>query len=291
MLQSITYSSFKPGPKLLVLGAVHGNETCGTYAIRRVLRELEEKTISVKTGSATFIPVCNPRAFKAKARFVDRNLNRFLFPREKPRSYEEQIGNELCSIIAQCTVLLDLHSYEIGGPPFVFIGRPNTPEHDLAKSLGTGFGIVGWSEAYAASGGPAGKIDPEECCGTTEYARNRGAMALTLECGQTDDPDTVDVAYRGIRKTLAHLGMLRAANCKASKDSLKLIDVKKVFYRNEGGSLTKNWRHLEKIAAGTVVAKDGAGNDLMVPDDGYIIMPNATAPVQTEWFYWGQDRA
>ena len=39
--QSIRLDSPHSGPRLIVTGAVHGNEVCGTAAIRRVLAEFE----------------------------------------------------------------------------------------------------------------------------------------------------------------------------------------------------------------------------------------------------------
>ena len=37
-LQTIAFDSLKSGPRLLVLGAVHGNEICGPKAITRVIK-------------------------------------------------------------------------------------------------------------------------------------------------------------------------------------------------------------------------------------------------------------
>ena len=39
--ESITFAAPAPGPRLIVTAAVHGNETCGTVAIRRLLGEME----------------------------------------------------------------------------------------------------------------------------------------------------------------------------------------------------------------------------------------------------------
>jgi len=35
-LRILSYRTPRPGPRLLVLGAVHGNEVCGTHCILRV---------------------------------------------------------------------------------------------------------------------------------------------------------------------------------------------------------------------------------------------------------------
>ncbi|XLM23278.1 succinylglutamate desuccinylase/aspartoacylase family protein, partial [Chromobacterium piscinae] len=36
------YQALTDGPALIVTGAVHGNEVCGTIAIRRLMAELEQ---------------------------------------------------------------------------------------------------------------------------------------------------------------------------------------------------------------------------------------------------------
>ena len=39
--KSVSYAAVAPGTRLIVLGAVHGNETCGTRAIARVIAEID----------------------------------------------------------------------------------------------------------------------------------------------------------------------------------------------------------------------------------------------------------
>ena len=38
-LETVSFIGLRPGPKLIVTGAVHGNEPCGPTAIRRVIEE------------------------------------------------------------------------------------------------------------------------------------------------------------------------------------------------------------------------------------------------------------
>ena len=52
--------------------------------------------------------------------------------------------------------------------------------------------------------------------GTTEYMREQGGYALTLECGQHADPHAQDVGYQAIINTLVYLGLIdgtRACAC------------------------------------------------------------------------------
>ena len=290
MLQSVSFTSLEPGARLLILGAVHGDEKCGAYAIRRVLKEFEDGSLVIERGSVTFVPVCNPRAFDADVRFIDRNLNRYLVPQEKPDCYEAQLGNILCPLLEKCDVLLDLHSYTAGGAPFVFVGEPDTREHEFANCLGATVALTGWQTAYAASGRKNESADPNESIGTTEYARKFGAIGTTLECGQHKDDFSVVVAYRAIHSALRFLGLV-SGGASGQKTATKLIEVKKVFYRGDGGSFAKPWKHLEPVKKGEVIAQDENNQPVTVPDDGYLVLPHADTSPGTEWFYWGQARA
>jgi predicted deacylase len=65
MIKSFTYSAEESGPRLLILGAVHGNEICGTQAIRRVMEEMDSGKLRLTRGHVEFVPIANPRAYRA----------------------------------------------------------------------------------------------------------------------------------------------------------------------------------------------------------------------------------
>ena len=44
-LRQHRFTALEPGPRLIVTGAVHGNETAGTRGIERVVREIERGEI------------------------------------------------------------------------------------------------------------------------------------------------------------------------------------------------------------------------------------------------------
>ena len=87
-------------PRLIVTGAVHGNETAGTKAIRRVLHEIEHGDIEILRGSVSFVPVCNPLAYNHQRRMGDRNLNRRLQPTATPQDFEDRVAGVLCGWLA-----------------------------------------------------------------------------------------------------------------------------------------------------------------------------------------------
>jgi predicted deacylase len=238
--ESTQFAAIASGPRLIVTGAVHGNETCGTTAIRRVIDEIHAGALMLTAGRVTFVPITNPLAYEHRRRQGDRNLNRRLAPTDTPREFEDHIANWLCPLLAQHEVLLDLHSFHTGGEPFVMVGPENNPgpleafthaalEEALAVRLGVRRIVDGWLDTYAigvrrrlaqiherapgatdAASAQRIDLDPDYGVGTTEYMRRVGGWAFTLECGQHDDPRSPEVAYRAILNTLAHLKMIDA---------------------------------------------------------------------------------
>ncbi|HET6788668.1 MAG TPA: succinylglutamate desuccinylase/aspartoacylase family protein, partial [Aquabacterium sp.] len=149
------FNGRQPGPRLIILGAVHGNETCGTRAIERLLHDLKHGALSLRCGLLTLVPVCNPLAYEQGRREGDRNLNRRLQPTVQPMAFEDHVANALCPLLAAHDVLLDLHSFHTPGDPFVMIGPPDNTgtlepfaqadaEARLARHLGVTRGVEGW---------------------------------------------------------------------------------------------------------------------------------------------------
>ena len=124
-LRTHAFQGFHPGPRLLVTGAVHGNETCGTQAITQLMTEIDSGELRIERGSVTFVPVTNPLAYQLKQRVGDRILNRNMAPSAIPQDFEGRIANRLCPLLDTHDTLLDLHSFHTGGAPFVMIGPQN----------------------------------------------------------------------------------------------------------------------------------------------------------------------
>ena len=307
-LRSHRFSALRPGPRLIVTGAVHGNETAGTQGIRRVLKEIEHGEIEITRGVATFVPVCNPLAYNQQRRFGDRNLNRRLQPTATPQDFEDRIANVLCPLLAAHDVLLDLHSFRSPGQAFVLRGPTDNDgdlepfahaqaEARLAAHVGVQRVVDGWMPAYAAGvarrkamGLTPGATheDPSYGVGTTEYMRSRGGYAVTLECGQHDDPAGPDVAYHAICQTLALLGLaelpLQAPTLPA--ECLTLAEV--VDRHAEDDRFVKPWVSFTPLAASELIAVRADGVELRAPQAGYIVFPDVNAQPGHEWFYLAQ---
>lgn len=301
--QSSTFTSVQPGARLIVLGAVHGNETCGTQAIRRVVAEIESGHLKLLAGSVTFVPITNPLAYANHRRMGDRNLNRNLAPTDTPVEFEDRIANWLCPQLVQHDVLLDLHSFHTAGQPFVMLGPEDNAgvlepfaraaeETALALRLGVGRFVDGWLDTYAAgvarrvaAGVVAREADARYGIGTTEYMRAQGGIALTLECGQHDDPAAPDVAWRAIRNTLAHLGISDAAapSPVANTEALRLYAV--IDRTHADDRFARPWASFDPVRAGDVIGTRHDGTAVTAEADGYVVFPNPAALPGQEWFY------
>lgn len=301
--QSVAFTGMAPGARLIVLGAVHGNETCGTQAIRRVIGEIESGHLVMRTGSVTFVPVTNPLAFARHQRMGDRNLNRNLVPTATPVEFEDRIANWLCPLLARHDALLDLHSFHTAGQPFAMLGPENNSgpleafsrsdeETALALRLGVHRFVDGWLDTYAtgvarrlAAGVSAREADVSYGVGTTEYMRAQGGIALTLECGQHDDPAAPDVAYRAIHNTLAHLQITAspAPEPVRSTEALRLYEV--IDRAHPDDRFARVWSSFDPVKAGEVVGIRHTGTVVTAEQDGYIVFPNPKALAGQEWFY------
>ena len=64
------YDTKIKGPTILIIGATHGNEPAGYYAINNLINKLDDKTIILKKGKLILIPAVNYCALKLGIRFI-----------------------------------------------------------------------------------------------------------------------------------------------------------------------------------------------------------------------------
>jgi predicted deacylase len=285
MIKSYTFAADQPGPHVLFFGAVHGNEVCGPKAIERVLHELDSGALKLTRGKIEFVPICNPKAYAADQRCIDRNLNRYFVPSEQPKVYEDYLTNILAKMLENCDWFIDLHSTTAGGIPFASIEGDDPEEGALAAALGAQVLLYGWHEAYEASGRV--NPDPHESMGTTAYARSHGAKGVLLECGQHKADVSIDAAYHAIHNALRHIGMSEDKVTVPAVAKPRIIRTTRVVFRGQGGTFTEKWGNFSTVKAGQHLATHADGEQVIAPQDGFIILPHADTPQGTEWFYFG----
>ncbi|WP_332876365.1 succinylglutamate desuccinylase/aspartoacylase domain-containing protein [Massilia sp. S19_KUP03_FR1] len=303
--KSINYTGLGNGPRLIVTGAVHGNETCGTKGILRVMAELDSGALLIRSGSVTFVPIVNPLAYQKQQRSGDRNLNRNLFPNPDPQDFEDRIANWLCPLLGQHDVLLDLHSFNAASEPFVMVGPQNNEgslqpfghaakERALARRLGVRRFVDGWLATYGEgvqrrSRGDAAALETNlrYGVGTTEFMRSTGGYALTLECGQHADPAAPDVAYRAILNALAHLELIDAPRPEPiALDDMDALSMVVVYDKLEAGDrFTRTWSSFDPVAEGEQIGVRADGTPVLAAFAGRILFPDVNAQPNHEWYY------
>ncbi|MDN3544473.1 MAG: succinylglutamate desuccinylase/aspartoacylase family protein [Roseateles asaccharophilus] len=304
------YAGLKPGPRLLVTAAVHGNEVCGVAAIQRVMAELDSGALQLRGGTLSFIPIVNPLAHQLGRREGDRNLNRNLRPPVVPQDFEDRIAGPLCRWLADHEVLLDLHSFQGQGKPFAMLGPRNNrgelepfaheqAEGLLAACVGTERIVEGWLSTYAlglqrraeraGDGSRRATLqqDPHYGVGTTEYMRSRGGYGITLECGQHADPEAPEFAYKAILRVLVLLGMVDAEvvapRPASAPELLQLYEV--VDREHEGDRFERAWASFDPVIKGQRIGTRHDGTPVLAPADGRIVFPAVNAQPGSEWFY------
>lgn len=193
------------GPTVLLTAGNHGDEYEGQVALTKLVAQLEPEAVQ---GRVIIIPALNFPAARAGTRVspIDNgNLNRS-FPGRAGGTMTEMIAHYVDSVLLEMAdVALDLHS---GGSSLEF--QPSAIAHRLDDPQQHARTVA----ALRAFGAPFGllidELDPDGMLDTA--AERRGVLFLSTEIGGGGrlSVDTVQVAERGVRNLLAHVGVIEA---------------------------------------------------------------------------------
>ncbi len=301
VFETISFEALAPGPRVLITGAVHGNEPCGPKAITRAIAAFRSGQRRVVRGSVTFVPVVNGLAYLKNAREGDRNLNRNLHEKPVPASNEDRVANLLCPLLRRHDVLIDLHSFLEGERPFALIGPPDNvdelepfahgdAEMALVAALGLEVVVHGWMRTHRKA--LEAKLDTTSLAddarmysvGTTEYMRFSGGYGVTVECGQHDDPRSVDVAYRTIFNGLAHLGVTEDPYPELKE--FRLLEIRdELTAVHEQDRMAKFYDTGDVFSRGEVIGHRYNGAEIVAPYDGAMIFAGMDAEAGTALCY------
>ncbi|MPZ12567.1 MAG: N-alpha-acetyl diaminobutyric acid deacetylase DoeB, partial [Kiloniellaceae bacterium] len=192
------------GPTALFTGGNHGDEYEGPISILDMARTLEPAEIS---GRVILLPMMNYPAVRGGRRTspIDGgNLNR-LFPGKPDGTITQKIADYVTTaLLPLADVVVDLHS---GGKTLEFV--PYAACHRLPQDPDLEAGCAAAMQAFNAPYSmvmleldAVGMLDTE--------AENRGKVFVTTELGGggSSTPRTVEVAKRGLRNVLRHVGIL-----------------------------------------------------------------------------------
>ena len=201
-LPVLALRSGKPGPLLVVLAAVHGDEYEGVETIPQAFAEINAATMA---GTVVMVPVCNLPAYEAAIRSspIDGlNLAR-VFPGKATGTVTERIAFALTDrLFRYADFVLDLHSggvaYDI--PTLIGYLHDEGEFGQKSRAAAEAFGApVMWGHPLPM---PAGR--------SISAATDLGIPWLYTEGpgGGYARPADVDCFRRGVLNVMRHLGML-----------------------------------------------------------------------------------
>jgi succinylglutamate desuccinylase len=104
--------------KILIIAATHGNETIGLEVVQRLENAGLEKYFDFLIG--------NPKALKAKKRFIKVDLNRSYPGKKYSRIYEQKLAYDNLKIARQYKYIIDIHEASSGVDDFIIVPRKTT---------------------------------------------------------------------------------------------------------------------------------------------------------------------
>ena len=298
-IETSSFHALTPGPRIIVTGAVHGDEPSGPRAISRLIANFRSGALTLTRGTLTFVPVVNTLAWHHGRREGERNLNRDLCEKTMPQSHEDRVANILCPLLRAHDVLIDLHSFASDGAPMVLIGPTDNAGHaepfaheqaETALGLALGLPLIvhGWVAAHQRSRdmradlGLAKVPAAAAAIGTTEYMRFAGGYGVTIECGQHDAPLGAEIGYLAVLRALAHLGVIKTALPPAPRPTAALEIVEPVLSSHPQDRLDRRFAAGERIVQGQVLGHRHDGTDIVAGFDGAVIFASETAAPGTE---------
>ncbi len=261
-----------PGPRILMLGGVHGEERPGTLALDALAAELNAGRLKLLKGELLVAPRVNGPACAQNAHFIDENLNRIVRYHAAPTTNEQMVANDLIPLLDAADAVLDLHGTTAPTVPFAFLDDESTENRAWADAIGAPFLLSGWPSLYLGAGTVT----------TTEYAHAKGKRSLTVEVGQNDDLASADLGLSFARRTLAHFGLIASLEAVARPSVLRLS---KVIRRERDGAFARDWKNFDAVKKGEALICWADGETLSSPVDGFVVMPYAGAAPDEEWLY------
>lgn len=268
----VTRESGRPGPHVVLLSLMHGNEFAGAIVLDRLLREhltpLRGRLSFAFVNLAAFNRF-DPRAPTA-SRFIDEDINRLweesilTGPRQ---SVELNRARELRPLIDNADVILDLHSMLWPSDPLILCGTTAR-----GQALGR---AIGWPPLVVADAGHANGSR------LIDYARflETGATAVLVEAGQHWRPETVDTAMASVSGLLRHHGLVAVDALVPPPPPEALVKFaivnEVVTARTSAFAFVKAWYGGEVIPdRNTVIAMDGPTEIRTSHDQCLLVMPS-----------------
>jgi succinylglutamate desuccinylase len=279
------------GPLVVLIGAMHGNETAGVQAIERVKTMLQNEpqvNPAFRMRGRVVGLIGNLAAYQQGKRYLDHDLNRLWHRAEEADAslksvqepYELQelaaLKSALLSLIEahehEEVLILDLHTTSADGGIFS-IALESERGEAIASAMhapmvkGLLDGIAGTLLHYLKSLNIKGKR----------------ITALAFESGMHTDPNSVERAISAVIHALRGMGNIAAQDVEPRHQDLlktygqhlpKVVQLRYVhkIAPESGFAMRPGYKNFQAIGAGEHLADDAHG-PITAPCDGLILMP------------------
>ena len=287
-----------PGPTLVAIAGVHGNEPAGIEAARRVFARLERGGVAVRGEVVVFAG--NVGSLKRGVRYESKDLNRqwsearVAALRSAAAAELDAEDRELLELLGaiESTMerargavhLVDLHTTSAAGVPFVLFGDT------LAQRRFVGAFpipvIIGLEEQVDGA--------------LSEYWTRRGCVTFTVEGGQHDDPTSVDSLESVLWLALHEAGLIDGEALPEVRDGRARLDARRgdlprvlevlsrrAITAEDTFQMEPGFRNIARASAGQLLARDRRG-EIVAPHDGVVILPLYQG-LGSDGFFWGRE--
>ncbi len=283
----------EPGPTLIVVGGLHGNEPAGVKALLRILPRLQADPAGIARGRVVGL-AGNRKALAAKRRYLDHDLNRYWLPERVERLRASQ-ATPAC--LLQGSASLDGEDEEL-----------YQLDREIRRLIDTTAGKVYLLDLHTTSGPrlPFATLDDslrnrpfafafpvpvvlgleEELAGTLSiHVETLGVITAGFESGMHDAPESVDRAEAAIWIALEASGVLEAGSrpeVEAARRGLAeecagLPDVVEIRYRHaitpvDGFRMDPGYENFQPVTVAEKLGGDHQG-PITSPLSGLMLMP------------------
>ena len=288
----------QPGPTLIIVGSIHGNEPAGVLAAERVRLRMQQRK-AVLRGEVVLLRG-NTRALEQRVRYIDADLNRQwtiqnvraaeLERRAIPENSELREQSEVLAIVKEVIsrargeiYFLDLHTTSAHGQPFATVGDTlRNRRFALTFPLTIVLGLE------------------EQIDGTMlEYMNNLGVITMGVEAGQHEAMTSVDhheaVIWNAsvstgifLRQDVPELDQSRSVLKRAS-GGRRVVEVRHrhAIVPEDHFKMQPGFKNFQAVRFGQVLAQDRTG-DIKAREKGLILLP-LYQPLGDDGFFLGRD--
>lgn len=289
-----------PGPTLIAVAGIHGNEQAGVHAGRRLVARLSRDDVAL--AGELVVLAGNVGAMRAGRRYLARDLNRVWDEttvsalesraRTAPDALdaEDREQLELLAAIRDArrdargpAYLVDLHTTSAHGVPFVIFGD-SPAQRDFASAIPLPVIM---------------KLEEQIGGVLSAYCARDGMITFAVEGGQHEDPGALDNLEAVLLVAAEAAGLIAKGSLPEVEGARALLErrrgdlprVMEVVSRHaitpdDRFEMAPGFKNLDFARAAQLLARDRRG-EIRAPADGLVILPLYQGQ-GSDGFFWGR---